>query len=60
MIIRKEIDINAPLAVVWSVFSRMEEWQDWNSVCRECCYLDGDSLAVDTCFSFTIAPLFSP
>jgi len=60
MIIREEIAINAPLAVVWSVFSRMEQWQDWNTVCRECCYLDGDAMAVDTCFSFKIAPLFFP
>ena len=60
MIIRKEIDIRAPLSVVWSVFSRMEDWREWNSVCRECCYIDGDAMALGACFTFKVAPLLFP
>ena len=60
MVIRKEIQINAPLSVVWNVFSRMEQWREWNDVCRNCCYVDGDEMAVDACFSFEIAPLYIP
>ncbi len=58
MIIRKEIEIKAPLSVVWTSFSRMEDWREWNTVCRECCYIDGDAMTLDTCFSFKIKPLF--
>lgn len=60
MIIRKEIDIKAPLSVVWNVFSQMEDWRQWNTVCRNCCYIEGDKMALDTCFSFEIAPLIFP
>lgn len=60
MVIRKEVLIDAPLSVVWNVFSRMEDWRQWNQVCRNCCYLEGNEMALDTCFSFEIAPLFFP
>lgn len=60
MVIRKEVEINAPLSVVWRVFSHMEDWREWNDVCRNCCYIEGSEMATDTCFSFEIAPLFFP
>ncbi|MFZ7127475.1 MAG: SRPBCC domain-containing protein [Desulfobacterales bacterium] len=60
MIIRREIDVQAPLDVVWRVFSRMEDWREWNPVCRNCCYLEGSEMALDTCFAFDVAPLFVP
>ena len=60
MVIREEIRINAPLAIVWFVFSRMEEWDQWNTACRECCYSDGSSMNTDTSFSFKITPLIFP
>jgi hypothetical protein len=58
MVIREEIEIRAPMSVVWRVFARMEDWRDWNTVCRNCCYLEGDRMATGTCFQFEIAPLF--
>ncbi len=60
MVIRKEIEINAPLGVVWNVFSKMEDWREWNQVCQNCCYVEGDRMALDTCFSFEISPLYIP
>jgi hypothetical protein len=60
MIIRKTIEINAPLSVVWRVFSCMEDWQQWNEVCRNCCYIEGDEMALHTCFAFEVAPLYFP
>jgi hypothetical protein len=58
MVICDDIEIQAPLSVVWRVFSRMEDWRDWNTVCRNCCYLEGDRMATETCFQFEIAPFF--
>ncbi|MFL7870054.1 MAG: hypothetical protein AB8I58_14590, partial [Anaerolineales bacterium] len=29
MVIREEIEINAPLNVVWRIFSQMEDWDSW-------------------------------
>lgn len=56
MIIKEAIEINAPLPVVWRVFSMMEEWSEWNTVCEECCLLEGDEMSEGTCFSFTLRP----
>ena len=60
MIISEEITINAPLAVVWSVFERMEDWREWNTVCANCCLLKGEKMAAGTCFSFEMKPYFFP
>jgi hypothetical protein len=61
MVIKEEIEINAPLGVVWQTFSQMEAWDDWNTACRGCCVISGDaSLSAGTCFSFVIRPLVFP
>lgn len=39
MIIEESIEIHAPLAVVWRVFSRMEDWERWNTVCENGCLI---------------------
>jgi hypothetical protein len=52
MIIEESVEINAPLPVVWRVFSTMEDWQSWNTVCENCCIITGDSMAENTCFTF--------
>ena len=31
MIIQAEVHIQAPLPVVWRVFSHLEDWKDWNT-----------------------------
>lgn len=60
MIIRETIIISAPMEIVWDVFSRVENWSDWNPVCRECRLEAGDRLAAGTCLSFEITPLGFP
>jgi hypothetical protein len=61
MVIREEVEINAPLNVVWRIFSQMEDWDSWNTACRDCCITAGEpSLAAGTCFSFVIRPLVFP
>ena len=60
MIIRETIIISAPMAIVWDVFSRIENWSDWNPVCRECRLETGDRLAAGACLSFTLKPLGFP
>jgi hypothetical protein len=37
MIIEESVEIKAPLPVVWRVFSTMENWRSWNTVCENCC-----------------------
>jgi hypothetical protein len=60
MIIEESIEINAPLPVVWNVFSAMEDWQNWNPVCENCCIISGDGMAQDTCFTFQMRPYYLP
>jgi hypothetical protein len=60
MIIEESVDIHAPLPVVWRVFSQMEDWQNWNPVCENCCIIKGDSMAEDTCFTFSMRPYYLP
>jgi hypothetical protein len=60
MIIEESVDINAPLPVVWNVFSAMEDWQNWNPVCENCCIISGDGMAQDTCFTFQMRPYYLP
>ena len=60
MIIEETVKINAPLPVVWRVFSAMEDWQSWNTVCENCCIVSGDGMAQDTCFTFQMRPYYLP
>lgn len=60
MVIDEEIEIRAPLAVVWRIFSQMEAWDQWNTACRECCLLEGESMDTGACFSFKIKPWVLP
>lgn len=60
MIIKESIEIDAPLAVVWRVFSQMEDWESWNTVCENCCLVEGDEMAAGTCFTFTLRPYRIP
>ena len=60
MIIEESVMINAPLPVVWRVFSEMEEWGSWNTVCENCCIVSGDSMALNTCFTFSMRPYYLP
>jgi len=60
MVIDEEIEIRAPLAVVWRIFSHMEAWDRWNTACRECCILEGEAMNAGTCFSFKIKPWLLP
>jgi len=60
MIIEESIEINAPLKVVWRVFSAMEDWQSWNPVCQNCCLISGDGMAENTCFTFQMRPYYLP
>ena len=60
MIIEESVEINAPLPVVWNVFSAMEDWQSWNPVCENCCIITGDGMAQDTCFTFQMRPYYMP
>jgi hypothetical protein len=58
MVIKEEIAINAPLPIVWSVFSCLEDWKSWNSVCRSSSFLEGSELSGGACISFVIHPFF--
>jgi hypothetical protein len=60
MIIEDVVDIEAPLPVVWDVFSRLENWSEWNSVCGSCVLVEGEGFGRGACFSFTLRPYFVP
>jgi hypothetical protein len=60
MIIEESIDIEAPLPVVWDAFSRLENWEEWNSVCQSCVLVEGEGFSEGVCFSFTLRPYYLP
>jgi hypothetical protein len=60
MIIEEKIEIQAPLSRVWQVFSSRAAWEQWNSVCQDCCFLEGEEMAAGTCFSFRLRPYRLP
>ncbi len=60
MIIEEKIAIAAPLSRVWQVFSSLAAWDRWNSVCQDCCLLEGEEMAAGTCFSFKLRPYYLP
>jgi len=61
MVIKAEIEFNAPLNVVWRTFAHLEDWDTWNTACRSCCNISrNETLPVGTYFSFVIRPLVLP
>lgn len=60
MIIREEIEIHAPLPVVWQVFSCLEEWENWNSVCQSCEFVEGSDMSEGACVTFVLRPFSLP
>jgi hypothetical protein len=60
MIVRAAIDIEAPAAVVWQVFSRIEEWGRWNTACDRCRLTVGDRLEPGACLTFVVKPFVFP
>jgi ligand-binding SRPBCC domain-containing protein len=60
MVIEEEVSIDAPLAVVWQVFSGFDTWSDWTSACQMCHYQEGQEMAAGTCVSFVVKPFVFP
>jgi hypothetical protein len=60
MVIEEKVSIDAPLAVVWQVFSGFEGWNDWTSACKLCRFQEGKEMASGACVSFVIRPLVFP
>jgi hypothetical protein len=60
MFIAEEIEISAPISIVWAVFSKVEEWDDWNSACQSCHLISGEEMAAGACFSFVVRPFTLP
>jgi len=60
MIIEATIQINAPLQLVWDVFSDISNWGEWNPVCRECRLDEGNALVKGSYISFELTPIILP
>jgi ligand-binding SRPBCC domain-containing protein len=60
MVIEEEITIEAPLKIVWQVFSGFENWDDWTSVCQMCHYQEGSEMVSGACVSFVVKPFVFP
>ena len=60
MIIRDAVWIDAPIEIVWEVFSEIEHWGDWNPVCRECRFEAGEAITEGACISFELNPMLLP
>ena len=60
MVIEEEIDIHAPLPVVWQVFSGFDEWENWNSACQSCHFVEGSEMSTGACVSFVVRPFAFP
>ena len=60
MIIREAVFIHAALETVWEVFSEIENWAEWNPVCRQCRFETGNALATGACISFELNPIVLP
>ena len=60
MLIREEIEISAPISIVWDVFSALEKWDDWNTACQSCHLTEGEEMAEGACFSFVVRPFTLP
>jgi hypothetical protein len=44
MVINAAVQIKAPIAVAWRVFSNLNEWKDRNTACASCRFISGDRL----------------
>lgn len=60
MNIAESITIDAPVKIVWQVFTEIEHWDDWNTVCRECRLEEGGAMEEGACISFELTPLLFP
>jgi ligand-binding SRPBCC domain-containing protein len=60
MVIEEEIRIQAPLKIVWQVFSGFENWDDWTSACQMCHYQEGSEMVSGACVSFVVKPFVFP
>jgi hypothetical protein len=60
MIIREEIEIAAPIPIVWAVFSTVKEWDNWNTACQSCHLIEGEQMKTGACFSFVVRPFTLP
>lgn len=65
MVIREEIEIEAPLAIVWSVFTCLDDWGKWNTVCRAARRINqpfagGKPISEGDCISFAVRPVVFP
>jgi len=60
MEIRETILIRAPVETVWRVFTDIENWQMWNTVCRDCRLEEGSALEEGACISFSLSALIFP
>lgn len=60
MEIRETILIRSPVVTVWRVFTDIENWQTWNTICRDCRMEEGSALEKGACISFSLSPLIFP
>jgi hypothetical protein len=60
MIIKAVVQINAPLQRLWDVFADIQNWKEWNPVCRECRFEKGGALVKGACLSLELNPLVLP
>jgi hypothetical protein len=60
VIIEAEVTIQAPLPVVWNVFSQLDDWEKWNTACNSCRFTAGEELAAGACFTFVVKPIIFP
>ncbi len=60
MEIRETILIRAPVSTVWRVFTDIDNWDTWNTVCRACRLEEGSALEQGACISFSLSPLIFP
>jgi len=60
MLIRSRVRINAPMKIVWEVFSDLSGWDSWNPVCLKCRLEQGSGLEAGARFSFSLRPFAFP
>jgi hypothetical protein len=58
--IKETIEVNAPMARVWGIFARMNDWKNWNSACENCRLESGSEIAEGVCFNFMLRPYYLP
>ncbi len=60
MVIQEAVEIHAPIETVWRIFSSLQDWKNWNTVCENCCLIEGSTMAKGTCFTFEMRPYYLP